>query len=478
MLLTGRNGPVFNQQLCQIVQGTGVQFDLMATKPTTVALINDSKETADNTKQTYLKIHTFCTKHDIIYHILFQYPSIQHMQVWDDRPQQIAKFREAGHDWLNSKMLKSFEVIAVEIPHKYLDPDREREMVLAMVDVHNQQVEVEQEGGPFMVAGIGPMPWTRPELEGKGIWNPYETYSPRKRSKIEMINAVQYTGIVFSKPVQALLQGIAIGAHKSHGQPLLELPSSLQDVELSKWVVSHDPHVLLCPGSAPQDYMTSLGGNGAAALVEVIAVGVLDGQIWALEVRPISLESLEADESTHSRIGIVTPNGDIHESIESFWNACAEDVKALSKQKYTVDLYHLANVSPQVPNSVLYITMAHDRFRGARPTDSAKITTWEPVRFSGPWERLILVGKIGKKHLLGMKSRHGQNAVIVRAEVSIANVIKGISSAGGKEPLGGKMLGEMIKKVQKEMEVLSIENKNDNREKITAIVDDLLNRPI
>ncbi|KAF9948677.1 hypothetical protein BGZ70_002093, partial [Mortierella alpina] len=458
ILLTGRNGPVYGDQLLRMIRAKGLDFDLVATKPSTVARF-DSAQTglASKNKETYLKLHTFSTKHDFLYHVLFEFPSIQHMHVWDDRAGQIAKFRQAGQEWLDKKMLQTFEVTIVQIPHRYMDSKREMDLVTAMVQSHNRQVELEANGGALLVAGTGPMPEIRPELVGNGLWGPFETYVPQRRARIELGQVVQYTGVLFSESVHLFLRdGLEGRLPQDIG---IRPPPSLQRQDLSSWVVSDDMHVSLCRGGSPAEHLRSIGGLGASVLVDIEAAGEFEERIWALKVKEV--EALD----TKDEVIIVGPRGDVFTNMESFIAEYREPSN-MDKKGYGVGSEFRGHVILHRAGTP-HILMAYDRFKGMRPSESCRIIHWKPLEAS---KRIILVGTIGQKKLWGIKARNfGRMAVAPRAEVSIANVIKQCASSINVI-LSGRQIGSTIAAVEKQMAHQSIANKAANKDLIEAIV--------
>ncbi|KAF9104947.1 hypothetical protein BGX27_009868 [Mortierella sp. AM989] len=439
----------------------GLNFDLIATKPTTAVQINTnaSKNKTQNSDTCYVKIHTFSFKHDFLYNILFEYPSIQHMQVWDDRIGQIAKFHEAGKRWLEKKLLQTFKVIEVNISHRYMDPKRELDLVMAMIEIHNRQVGIEANGGPFLVSGAAPMPWTRPELQNLRLWDPYETYTPQKRVRMELGPVAQYTGILFSEGVQAFLKAIVNGEQVDGSG--IKRPLALQGRDISKWEIPNDMHIILCLGAGQPDFLETIGGLGANVFVELVAVGELEGKIWALKVQ-------EADETIVGEdLMIVAPNGDIHTSFESLSSSCSGDSGGTVGSTFDPNRRRGRVISRR--KGTPYITLAYNRFQGIWSSAASKITRWESIEKTESSKRIILVGTIGETRLLGLKNqKHGHLAVVPRAEVSIANILK--EHASEKDiPIQGPDLGQMIKSIQKEMDRLLTANRTANIEAITAL---------
>ncbi|KAF9947802.1 hypothetical protein BGZ72_010246 [Mortierella alpina] len=441
ILLTGRNGPVYGNQLLRMLQAKGLDFDLVGIKPSTVARLNTAQEgTHAKNKEMYLKLHTFSTKHDFLYHVLFENPSIQHMH-----------------------MLQTFEVTTVQIPHRYMEPKREIDLVTAMVQTHNRQVELEANGGAFMVAGTGPMPDIRPELEGNGLWGPFETYVPQSRSRIELGQVVQYTGILFSKSVQSFLKESLEG---NLGQDIgIKPPQSLQCQDLSSWVASDDMHVLLCRGGSPAEHLRSIGGLGASVLVEVVAVGQFEERIWALKVMEVDASDIK-DEAV-----IVGPRGDVFSTMESFVDEYRKAPK-MAKENLAAGSGFRGHVILQRAGTP-HILMAYDRFKGSRPSESFRIQHWEPLIAS---KRIILVGSIGEMKLLGMKQRSFSHmAVVPRAEVNIANLVK--QCASSKNAIfTGRQIGDAIAAIKKQMARQAITNKAVNKDQIEAIVEIVVDR--
>ncbi|KAG9066898.1 hypothetical protein KI688_012810 [Linnemannia hyalina] len=552
ILLTGRNGPTFGQKLVSMIQSKGLDFDLIVTKPTTVALLDPSRSSvsrkvdkkapaSSKPVEKYLKVHTFNTKHDFLYNVLYEYPVIRTMHLWDDRPCQIAKFRQAGQEWLDKKMLDHFEITVVQEPMVYLDPQREIDLVLAMVEANNRQVDIEEQGGPFLVPGVGAVPRTRPELRDRKIWDPYETYVPQKRHRIEVTRMARYTGVMFSEAVQRIMRDKLGGSHPQdrqyqqqqhchdhhyHGNdvhdtnPWVDRPLVLRDQDLGKWVVPDDLHVTLCLGTGTPEFLESIGGLGATVLVEAESVGELESRIWALKVKEMKMGVLpdggegggdgeqEGQDDDTREVRIVAPNGYLYSSLDALRAAYISrpsTVTSLSSSSSPmstpttrtpsiqeqeasqssshgvedipldlVDLDRLGHVVLKNGESTPHITMAYDRLNGTRAMDSGKITQWEPLTDADgqPYPyRLVFVGTVAEKKLLGMKARKA--AVVTKAEVSLGNLIKSLT---GDKTITGKELGELVQAVKEEMEKLSVENRLANEERIMTIVHDVCDR--
>ncbi|KAF9099939.1 hypothetical protein BGX23_008711 [Mortierella sp. AD031] len=549
ILLTGRNGPTFGQKLVSMIQSKGLDFDLVVTKPTTVALIDPAQSSTSRkapagskSVEKYLKVHTFNTKHDFLYNVLYEYPAIRTMHLWDDRPCQIAKFRQAGQEWLDKKMLDHFEITVVQEPMVYLDPQREIDLVLAMVEANNRQVDVEEQGGPFLVPGVGAIPRTRPELRDRKIWDPYETYVPQKRHRIEMTRVVRYTGVMFSEAVQRIIRDKLGGRGGSHHYPQqdrhdnhsivhegdssrssfwLDRPLMLRDQDLGKWVVPDDLHVTLCLGTGTPEFLKAIGGLGATVLVEVDSVGELENRIWALKVKEMKMgaehgsmltnggdgggQEVQDDDTDTRELRIVAPNGQLYSSLDALRAAYISrpsTVTSLSSSPMSspttrtpsiqeqdaaqssshgenipldlVDLDRLGHVVMKKDDSTPHITMAYDRLNGTRAVDSGKITQWEPLTDSRgePYPyRLVLVGTVAEKLLLGMKAR--KTAPVTKAEVSLGNLIKSLT---GDKTITGREMGEMIQAAKEEMEKMAVENRLANEERIMTIVHDVCDR--
>ncbi|OAQ35207.1 hypothetical protein K457DRAFT_121188 [Linnemannia elongata AG-77] len=549
ILLTGRNGPTFGQKLVSMVQSKALDFDLIVAKPTTVALLDPSPSSASKKVdkkapasskpvEKYLKVHTFNTKHDFLYNVLYEYPAIRTMHLWDDRPCQIAKFHQAGQEWLDKKMLDHFEITIVQEPMIYLDPQREIDLVLAMVEANNRQVDIEEQGGPFLVPGVGAVPRTRPELRDRKIWDPYETYVPQKRHRIEVTRVVRYTGVMFSEAVQRIMRDKLGGSHPQDRQyqqlqhyhdhhyndndvhdakPWVDRPLVLRDQDLGKWVIPDDLHVTLCLGTGTPELLESIGGLGATVLVEVESVGELENRIWALKVKEMKMGVLsdngeggdgeqEGQDDDTREVRIVAPNGHLYFSLDALRAAyisrpstaislssspmstpstrtpSIQDQEAILSSSHgvgdipldLVDLDRLGHIVLKKVDTAPHITMAYDKLNGTRAMDSGKITQWESLTDADghPYPyRLVFVGTVAEKMLLGMKAR--KTAAVTKAEVSLGNLIKSLT---GDKTITGKELGEMVQAVKEEMEKLSVENRLANEERIMTIVHDLCDR--
>ncbi|KAG0228574.1 hypothetical protein BGX31_006544 [Mortierella sp. GBA43] len=489
VLLTGRNGPTFGHKLIEMAKRKGLDFDLIATKPTTVARIEEDDQqqqqqqqkrlkTTKKAGEKYLKVHTFCTKHEFLYSVLLEYPHIRSMHLWDDRPCQVAQFRQVGQDWLNNKMLDHFEVTVVKEALIYMDPQRETQLVLAMVEANNRQVDIEQAGGPFLVAGVGALPRTRPELKDMNIWDPYETYVPQARFRIEVDQVVQYTGVVFSPAVQKFIKD-RIGSVNKNGTLWVDRPRSLQAEPLDHWNVPDGLHVTLHPRATPVEFLETIGGLGATVMVEIQAVGQHLERAWALKVKEVNPEQHVEDDDQRP-LHIVAPSGNIYNSLDDLKAAYTildgPTDSTLSSSLDHLDLEHLGYVILSKPELEPHITMAYDRTKGSRLTDTNLIRDWEPLTtpegtpFAG---RVILVGTIGQKQLLGMKPNPLSGQKIVKAEVSLGSIVKNLL---GDKDIPGKELGILVKAVKEEMERLLVENRASNEELIATIAQDVCDR--
>ncbi|GJJ68000.1 hypothetical protein EMPS_00346 [Entomortierella parvispora] len=493
VLLTGRFGPIHNTQILKMIRAKGLVFDLVASKPSTVALLENyhqhhnhhhlkqnrhqqqyhprlhhrgddgsspslsgsrqRREEAQNSRREgirnhreetnttnasasatagariYRKIHTYNTKLDFLYHILFEYPQLQHMHLWDDRPEQMARFHRIGQSWLASQRLQTFQITHVFLSPKYLDMDLEQDLVENMVKEHNTLVRMEQRGAPSWVAGLGPLPKTRPELEkifsergsrrnpeGYDFWGPMETYSPPARVKIEMVELVQTTGISFASGVQRFLKSLVPmdvstprlpevgGSRVERDGPKVDLkanrPSNLRGKDMSFWAIPEDLHVPLSLGVAPTDFATTLGGLGSMVLVEIVASGEYGSRVWALQVKDASPISHSVDSPLSPQ-----PSGSVRHAGRYF--AAGEASAAQQQATLRIDadsgeeepvilvgptgavfssIQSFMAGAPPIQGRVVLrkdhrgspnLTLAH-MVRGNKPSMASKINHWEP----------------------------------------------------------------------------------------------------
>ncbi|KAG0378004.1 hypothetical protein BGX24_004978 [Mortierella sp. AD032] len=487
-----RYGPLYSDILLRMVQSKQLDFDLIATKPATVALLPNKIEGQED--ETYMKLHTFSTKREFLYNVLLEYPNVRTMHVWDDRLGQIAQFRNAGEKWIEQGMLDAFDVTHVDIPFRMLNPEDEIRLVRGMVKVHNAQVKLEEataasiakggEGGggkmKFLVSGAGVMPRVRPELAHvEDMWDPYWEYKPERRTKIEMIDVAQYTGVEFSKTTQDWLRRVALAGggggdgHQGRGQTgldawAIQLPSALQDTDFSKWTPSREFYVFLCARKANSEYRQKLGGIGATVFVLVEGVGQIEGRAWALKVRGVHSRSLAEGYQ------VLAPDGQIFPSAAAY--LAAHPVRRFGK------------VVLKKHGSKPYITMAFDRLQGGRATDASRITHWEPLELGlapsstatidlatisgglGVGQKVVLVGTIQEKVVIGSKApKFGHLATVPRAEIQIPTLVKNYATEK-KLDITGHELGETLKRIEAEMSRLSVANMQSNHDQIFEIV--------
>ncbi|KAF9094560.1 hypothetical protein BGX23_001938 [Mortierella sp. AD031] len=459
ILLTGRNSALYGDILLRMLQAKKLDFDLVATKPSIVARLHDKTE-----EETYLKLHTFSTKREFLYNVLLEYPSLRSMKVWDDRRGQVAQFRQAGQVWIEQGMLESFEIVHVIIPFRTLEREDEVRLVRSMVEVHNRQVEFEAQGGGFMVTGVGEMPRKRPELKDvEGMWDPYWEYVPERRTRIELIDVIQYTGVTFSESTQALLRGFARGGGLSQEPDgwMIQPPLALQGTDLSLWTPAKEFYIFLCARKGSPQIRQAMGGIGATVFVVVEAVGQIEGKAWALKVRGVHSRSLHGYK-------VLAPDGKIFPSVKSY--LAAHPVK------------RFGNVVVKRQGDKPYITMAYDQSKGGRAADAGKISNWEPLDFSsssaatisgrtgGKGQKIVLVGTISEKVLIGSKMpKFGHLATIPRAEIHIPQLVKNYT-AERKLEISGQILGETLKAIENEMKRLSVANKQSNHDQVFEIV--------
>ncbi|KAG9062534.1 hypothetical protein KI688_005449 [Linnemannia hyalina] len=522
ILLTGRYGPLYSDILLRMFASKQLDFDLVATKPATVYRLPPSSNpsSADSSSnpssadpssdldsdqpndrgEVYVKLHTFSTKREFLYNVLLEYPGIRKMKVWDDRPGQIAQFRQAGEKWIEQGMLDSeaqggggFEITRVELPLKTMEREKEVALVKRMVEVHNRQVDLEDaafaSGGreevKYLISGEGVMPRIRPELEGvKDMWDPFWEFVPKRRTRIEMAEVVQYTGVMFSPSTQALLERIALGGgrHQEQGQGqgqgqvgeldgwTIQPPAALQDTDLSTWTPSREFYVFLCARKANAEYRQKLGGLGATVFVLVEGVGQVEGRAWALKVRGVHSRWLKEG------CKVLAPDGKVFESVSKY--LAAHPVK------------RFGNVTLKKHGSKPYITMAFDQAQGGRASDASRITKWESLHvdldsstnaattFSTNsiataltgGQKIVLVGTIGEKVVLGSKiPKFGHFATIPRAEIQIPALIKKYATEK-KLDITGHELGETLKTIESEMRRVGVANKQSNHDAIFEIV--------
>ncbi|KAF9335735.1 hypothetical protein BGZ91_010372 [Linnemannia elongata] len=511
ILLTGRYGPLYSDILLRMIASKQLDFDLVATKPATVyrlppssnsscANLSDDPDTDqpnERREEVYVKLHTFSTKREFLYNVLLEYPGIRKMKVWDDRPGQIAQFRQAGEKWIEQGMLDSeaqggggFEITRVDLPLRLMERKKEVALVRGMVEAHNRQVDLEDaafaSGGMeevrYLISGEGAMPRIRPELEGvKDMWDPYWEYVPQRRTRIEMIDTVQYTGVEFSASTQALLRGIALGGGRNQegqgqGQGgnfdgwTIQPPAALQDTDLSTWTPSREFYVFLCARKANAEYRQKLGGLGATVFVLVEGVGQVEGRAWALKVRGVHSRWLKEEYK------VLAPDGEVFESVSKY--LAAHPAK------------RFGNLTMKKHGAKPYITMSFDRAQGGRASDASRITDWEPLHVhldsstnaattfptnAAPTalargQKIVLVGTISEKVVLGSKiPKFGHLATIPRAEVQIPALVKKYA-VDKKLDITGHELGKTLKAIESEMRRVGVENKQSNHDAIFEIV--------
>ncbi|KAF9934711.1 hypothetical protein FBU30_000569 [Linnemannia zychae] len=482
ILLTGRYGPLYGDLLCRMTQSKQLDFDLIATKPASAALIPDKPI------ETYMKLHTFSTKREFLYNLLLEYPGIRKMTIWDDRPGQVAQFRQAGEKWIEEGMLEDFEVIKVTISERVLEPEQEIEVVKRMIGVHNQQVEREEaaiaaidaEGGEgkvqYLVSGAGKMPRLRPELKHvKDMWDPYWEYVPQRRTKIELKELVQYTRVEFSANTQDFLRRIALNGtqeiirgqgSKEQDNWKIQLPAALQDIDISTWTPALEFYIFLCARKAHPEYRRKLGGIGATVFVLIDGVGQVGGKAWALRVRGMHSRALAGYK-------VLAPDGQVFSSVKSY--LAAHPVR------------RFGNVVMRKQEWRPYITMAFDRSQGGRASDTSKITHWEPLHpapqhspavnslsqtTSRPAkeQKFVLVGTISEKVLMGINMPNlGQQAKVPRAEVHIPQLVQKYI-ADKKLDISGHEIGATLKAIEAEMNQEGIANLQSNHDQIFEIV--------
>lgn len=513
ILLTGRYGPIYSDILLRMIASKQLDFDLVATKPATVYRLPPSSDPSstnpssdpdtdqlNDRREVYVKLHTFSTKREFLYNVLLEYPGIRKMKVWDDRPGQIAQFRYAGEQWIEQGLLDSeaqggggFEITRVDLPGKLMEREKEVALVRGMVEVHNRQVDLEdaafasegKEVVKYLVSGEGVMPRIRPELKGvENMWDPYWEYVPRRRTRIEMVTVVQYTGVEFSASTQALLRRIALGGGRNQEQGqaqaqgrggdldewTIQPPAALQDTDLSAWTPSREFYVFLCARKANAEYRQKLGGLGATVFVLVEGVGQVEGRAWALKVRGVHSRWLQEGYK------VLAPDGQVFESVSKY--LAAHPAK------------RFGNVTLKKHGSKPYITMAFDRDQGGRATDASRITDWEPLHLDldsstnatatfstnaaatalKGGQKIVLVGTIGEKVVLGSKiPKFGHFATIPRAEIQIPALIKKYATEK-KLNITGHELGETLKVIESEMRRVGVANKQSNHDAIFDIV--------
>jgi len=106
LLLTGRNSD-FEDPISRMLNSRGLTFDLIRLKPQIEGL------------------DTFAFKQDVLTEVLQANPTIEEVEIYEDRKPHVEKFQ----DYLDSKALAKFEVHQVEMDPKYLDKSLELSLV-------------------------------------------------------------------------------------------------------------------------------------------------------------------------------------------------------------------------------------------------------------------------------------------------------------------------------------------------------------
>jgi len=106
VLLTGRNSD-FEDPISRMLNSRGLTFDLIRLKPMIEGL------------------DTFAFKQDVLTEVLQANPTIEEVEIYEDRKPHVKKFQ----DYLDSKALAKFEVHLVKMDPKYLDKSLELSLV-------------------------------------------------------------------------------------------------------------------------------------------------------------------------------------------------------------------------------------------------------------------------------------------------------------------------------------------------------------
>ncbi|CAN6621736.1 hypothetical protein TRVA0_008S02696 [Trichomonascus vanleenenianus] len=193
-------------------------------------------------------------KNRVITDIIHYFQNAVSLTIYEDRPKQAAGFRKIVKRWAEKfRPELFFDVIEVYEPHKYLNPLRERDLIVAALEEHNQASE-------------------RGELE-----------ADIRYSKVKLFRDRGVAGYLLDRPSRARVLSLLSKFPNTPGSTKPAAPvNGNNNYRYEGDVISVNSR-----GPLPEELLAEVGPVGTVVKWKATHVGKVDGKIWAAKVEPL-----------------------------------------------------------------------------------------------------------------------------------------------------------------------------------------------
>lgn len=292
VLLTGRSEHGFSDIVKRMVKSKGLHFDMIGLKP----VVGPNNECFNSTMEF---------KQHFITEILHTYKHAVDITIYEDRPKHVKQFDEFLQAYKMRSQgsartpLQHIDVIHVQEIARSLDPVVEVAEVQQLINHHNDQIAKVSDSS----AG----------------------------NRLVLRKTVFFTGYMISP---------------ADSQKLLTLTQLPSSAESDLKVLANS--IMICPRSCSQSVLEKVGGIGSKMTWEVFGTGCYEGNLWAVNLRPVPPHAT----------------------------------------------YHTENPTPLV---ILALR------KGARPFDASRIQNWQPLP---PEKRFYLETTVNEKVVLRIETQN------------------------------------------------------------------------
>lgn len=178
-------------------------------------------------------------KLDVIQELLSVFPSLKHVEVFDDRQTHVKFFHDALEKWKIAQRIATFQTHLVSVDDCLMPTELERELVLDLVKTHNDRIyacmadpKVSQQMTMLSIEAS-------PSIDEVSATVPRRKTISNYRKPIELIDHVEYTAIFLESASKELLQST------------FKTPDG--------WKIKSD-HMTVSFGSANEEMIEKLGG--------------------------------------------------------------------------------------------------------------------------------------------------------------------------------------------------------------------------
>ncbi|TPX40585.1 hypothetical protein SeMB42_g05935 [Synchytrium endobioticum] len=410
VLLTGRRGSLYGDrvvEICMNLKPDPLPFDIFF-----------FKEPHDTTEPRLRYPNTINFKLDVLSRILEAFPTIKHVEFWEDRPKHIE------HD----PELK-----------KYLELRFEEDLVNDLVNKHNARI---------------------PQLCVSPATGLYSSPPVTLVTPVEIVEEVKYTGIMLDRSSRSALLNAVPVSTENDGCHIFQMVPNL--------------HVMMYLGHVESEELAWIGGLGAEVSLQVIKWGIIPNKIIALQLGLIANNGPDNDGAVSaSRVTdcSVSMESSQDSTVDSNSNMKQSGVDAVALKIggnfSMLQRQQVVNASSTPPSSdcnifILPLYVA----AGSKPHDANNITEWQNV--SSALSSLAIKGIVFEKRvtvLANHRSKHSAHQQLPNA-VSIGSLITSTYPS-----LKGKEVGLVVRLVQAWMKRDGVENAMERKHEIQKLID-------